>query len=362
MQNNLYFSRLDHLRFFAASLVVYFHFRGNSANDTSTWYLNPLHTFNLWVSNGSTGVSLFLVLSGFLFCVISKGGEKDINYWFFIKNRILRIFPLLTVVFFIVICIGRKESTPIDILRLLTLQLNTGTSRLGWGEEYYPIGVIWTIAVEFQFYLIFPFLALFLKNNGKRYIISLIAFFILVRTGMVIMKGGGIHYNLYSSIIGRIDQLLIGITAGSMYLKGFGRNLPNNIKFISPFIFILLITIYMAAHKSNEFISIAGFTTEAFLWCGFIYSYILFPVRMPKYLDLSLSKLGMVSYSMYLLHQPIGWPVVMSGIMGGLSSHRLLAVTLVILPMVIAVSFLSFYVIERPFLMLKVKYFKEKAA
>lgn len=358
MSNNFYFSRLDHLRFFAASLVVYFHFRGSSTGEVYHWFINPSHTLNLWINNGFTGVSLFLVLSGFLFCVISDAGKKEINYWLFIKNRILRIFPLLTVVFFIIICISRETSTPLDILRLLTLQFNTGSKDFGWGEDYYPVGVIWTIAVEFQFYLIFPFLIVFMNKQGKKYLASLIMLFILIRYGMYIMKGGSIHYNLYSSIIGRIDQLLIGMIAGSAYIKGFGKSFPTIIKFIAPFAFIILITLYMGIDKSKQFLAIAGFPVEGALWCGFIYSYILMPINIPSGIDYTFAKLGMVSYSMYLLHQPIGWPVVISGILGDLNSHRVMAVTFVILPVIVAVSFLSFYTIERPFLMMKVKYFK----
>src|SRR5438445_4438592 len=78
--------RLDHLRFLAAGLVVVYHY--------SHWKLpqwsgsNPL--VNL-VRVGHTGVALFIVMSGFLFGIITNG--KRISYRLFIINRIIRIYP-----------------------------------------------------------------------------------------------------------------------------------------------------------------------------------------------------------------------------------------------------------------------------
>lgn len=60
------------------------------------------------VRKWGSGVSFFLVLTGFLFCQISKGGEKNIKYWGFVYNRILRIFPLTIFLVFIIICYSRQ--------------------------------------------------------------------------------------------------------------------------------------------------------------------------------------------------------------------------------------------------------------
>lgn len=159
--NTVYIERLDHLRFFAALLVVYHHFRSAINLNNITWE-NPIkdsitYFIKSWLINGSSGVSLFLFLTGFLFCTISANGTKSIDYKKFIYNRILRIFPLLLVIIFIIICINRQNSDPMDILRLLTLQLNTGNPYTGWGQQFFPSGPIWTIGVEFQFYLLFLF-------------------------------------------------------------------------------------------------------------------------------------------------------------------------------------------------------------
>ena len=60
--------RLDSLRFIAALLVIFVHFRGDI--DSTYTNLDSIRSvIVLWIKNGSAGVSLFLVLSAFLFTV-----------------------------------------------------------------------------------------------------------------------------------------------------------------------------------------------------------------------------------------------------------------------------------------------------
>uniref|UniRef100_UPI0012FF997F acyltransferase family protein n=1 Tax=Escherichia coli TaxID=562 RepID=UPI0012FF997F len=110
--NSQYLSRIDHLRFFAATFVVFVHsytaFGGKKSN-------NPFINFML---AGDTGVTLFLVLSGFLFTIISNGGKKDISYKSFIFNRFIRIFPLLSVAWITAMSLSRGTATFSDALSL----------------------------------------------------------------------------------------------------------------------------------------------------------------------------------------------------------------------------------------------------
>ncbi|EEZ5691579.1 TPA: acyltransferase [Escherichia coli] len=121
--NSQYLSRIDHLRFFAATFVVFVHsytaFGGKKSN-------NPFINFML---AGDTGVTLFLVLSGFLFTIISNGGKKDISYKSFIFNRFIRIFPLLSVAWITAMSLSRGTATFSDALSLFLFS-NLQTSPL----------------------------------------------------------------------------------------------------------------------------------------------------------------------------------------------------------------------------------------
>lgn len=355
--NHSYLSRLDHLRFFAAVMVIIHHCRGTINYNGSISGISDLAS--LWIRWGSSGVSLFLVLSGFLFCVIADAGRKDLQYSKFIKNRILRIAPLATLFVFIAICVNQNESTPMDIFRLLTLQLNTGSPGTGWGYKLYPMGPIWTIAVEFQFYLLFPFLAAFMGKNGVKAIVGIIAVFILIKTSLVIFNGTGIYYRLYHSIIGRLDQLLIGMIAGYCYIQGYFKNSRA-----MPLLMIAasLIGVSIFMHLNSQMLKWFmpfSFTFEALFWSLLIYGYVTFRLDINQKLDAALSYLGGLSFSMYLFHLAVAKALYMTT----LNPHQtkwgyVFNALAFILPLTIAISALTFKFIEKPFLELRVKYTK----
>lgn len=353
MNEKKHLNRLDHIRFYAATLVIFYHFRGK-VYDMSDGLLSLKSSLAAWINNGASGVSLFLVMSGFLFCIISGEGSKNINYFKFLQNRVLRIFPLLTVVLFTVICVTRPTSSPDDIFRLLTLQLNTGP----FNDKVFPVGPIWTIAVEFQFYLIFPFLALFMSQYGYKHLLLLIACAVIIKLGVVTIKGDSQFGNLYNTITGRLDQFLIGMLFGLAYNRIDKIKLlaHRSIKCISLLASVLAITLYFLADKSLWFKSVIGFTLEGVLWGWFIVSYLKIPFTINRHIDSLLCNLGAISFSMYLLHFPIGEALKASGLIYKNGMSFIESTALIILPVVIVISTLTYNAIEKPFLSMKVKY------
>lgn len=355
--NYKYLSRLDHLRLFAALLVVFHHFRGNIVND---YNINAIPSFSdiakVILIGGSTGVSLFLVLSAFLFTLISDSGNKKIIYKKFIFNRVLRIFPLTILLLLIVITINRANSTPMDILRLLTLQLNTGNAMTGWGHDIFPSGPIWTIAVEFQFYLIFPFLIFFLRESGVLQIIYILIFFILIRYITIQLNSPDIYYNFYHSILGRMDQFLIGILLGYFYTNK--RIKVDNIQcIIIIFLSITGLLILFKLNQDMEFRAVLGFPLEAICWAGIIISYLSFRFDGLNPLSRVIAFLGGLSFSMYLLHLPIGLAVnQIFNLSEPNSITESILQTCFRLAFIIPISLLSYLAIEKPFMKLRVKY------
>ncbi|MDG2916319.1 acyltransferase [Bisgaard Taxon 10/6] len=353
-----YMTRLDHLRFFAALLVIFFHIKGKIILAPEDFGLSGAFSsisnfIKNWIFNGSTGVSLFLVLTGFLFCIISDCGHKKIKYSGFIYNRILRIFPMMVLLAFIVITASRQTSTPMDIFRILTLQLNTGHKYTGWGHEFYPSGPIWTIGVEFQFYLLFPFLAFFLVRYGVKYLVGLATLIILIKYNLFILKGNGIYYNLYHSIIGRLDQFIIGMIFAVIYKSHFIENFKGkNISALCLMIVSLLVLMTCFGKKDT-----LSFTIEAICWGGVILAYLSMNLFNSKFVDKFLAKLGELSFSIYLLHLPI---VDMLNRMFELSQPTTLTDSIIAfswkIPVVVMIALLTFTLIEKPFMSLRVKY------
>lgn len=359
--NTNYFSRIDHLRFFAAALVLFHHFRGNislpSLNDTNQISRFIEYFFNFWALNGSTGVGLFLFLTGFLFCIISDYGNKKIRYSGFIYNRILRIFPLLMVIVFIVITMNRAQSTPMDILRVITLQLNTGSPYASWAQDFYPAAPIWTIGVEFQFYLLFPFFSLFLLKYGIRYLLLLILIMIGIRYNMTILSSKPLYTDFYHSIIGRLDQFLIGMLFACLVNRGYFSWLKNKLFALVFFSATLFLLMYILPFRAKPFYSYYFFTIESVLWGCIVVSYFLVEIKLPRIGDTIFSKLGEISFSIYLLHLPIGFMLSKSlNLPAPGTTYELLPIFLLKLSITVIVSFITFYTIERPFMSMRVKY------
>lgn len=360
-QNFRYISRIDHLRFFAFLLVFLFHFRFEFPGEMQLSTANPAsikEMLKLWVEGGYSGVSLFLVLSGFLFCLIADGGNKNIRYLPFIYNRILRIFPLLTVLVFIVISVHRGESTPMDILRLLTLQLNTGHPWTGWGHsELFPSGPIWTIAVEFQFYLIFPLLIGFVRQNGLRWLCLAMLLMIVIRLLVIGNASPQMYYPFYHTILGRLDQFLIGMFAAILYLH-YPRFLSRPAAQWLCVVFLLVAFPYLFHQRKESWFGAAfSFPCEAILWSLFIVLYLRFPFPNSPRIDRALAWLGSLSFSLYLFHEPVLFFMMKkAGLAQPHSLSDLLLKSALIIPVVILFAALTYYTVEKPFFAKRVKY------
>ncbi|WP_438898058.1 acyltransferase family protein [Enterobacter asburiae] len=353
-----YISRLDHLRFLAASLVVFVHVYsasgGYSGHSSSNFFLK-------FFLSGNTGVTLFLVISGFIFTVITKAGAKEINYKLFLLNRIKRIAPLLIVALVISISLNRATVTFNDVMSMFFL------SNMAESPLIKTFGPTWTIAIETQFYLIVPFLLIFLNKNGIKYIISLSLFWVLIRALLILTYQNSLgeepevgHYS-YLTMIGRFDQLLIGMIAGYLYLN-YKQLFTSKILFIisTVIVFIAISRIYkLDAWNSLKPSSVLLTYFEALVWALFILSYICVSMKLPEWLDNSLSKLGEISYSQYILHVLlIGFFSSYTGWLELVADPKLNAIFnfLLFLPIVLIFSKLSYELIEKPFLQMRKKY------
>lgn len=119
------------------------------------------------------GVIIFFVISGYF--ISSVLTERDESYFLFLKRRFTKIYPLLivvlTVVFFLFYLLN--DSLTLNIIKssLFTLmglsniyQIKSGMSYFERTGDMYPLLHTWSLAIEIQFYLIFPFLINFTKK------------------------------------------------------------------------------------------------------------------------------------------------------------------------------------------------------
>jgi peptidoglycan/LPS O-acetylase OafA/YrhL len=198
-----YLIQLDALRAIAITGVLVAH------HLPSSWWINSTLQW------GGTGVRLFFVISGFLITGILlrarervSSGQETIGgaLKIFYIRRALRIFPI----YYLVLAIAVAADTPPvreSILWHLAYATNFYISiQNSWPGE---IAAFWSLAVEEQFYLIWPcFILLCPQKWLKAGIIGTIALGVVSRYLMVKFNFNGIW--IASSLLTQLDLLGVG--------------------------------------------------------------------------------------------------------------------------------------------------------
>ena len=147
---------LDTLRGIAVSLVVCFHAFGLTYGVTGlSGVPRVLVAFTM---SGWVGVNLFFVLSGFLITGILLDTKSRPDYYRrFYLRRALRILPLYYAVLLLLFVLARsglvQRHVSWSFLALSGVYLANMASLLGVPMQY---GVLWSLAVEEHFYLLWP--------------------------------------------------------------------------------------------------------------------------------------------------------------------------------------------------------------
>jgi peptidoglycan/LPS O-acetylase OafA/YrhL len=350
-----YSPRIDQLRWLAAAIVFLFHFElayrslGAAAPDSYWWGL---------VTEGHTGVALFFTLSGFLFMQIALR-QQQIVYRSFIANRVLRILPLYLTVFMLALSIGRDKFQPQDILYIFTSNLGNAPT-----SASVVTGAAWCIALEFAFYLVFPFLSRFAIERGTGYLLQLLGLMVFFKL-MVYSENERSTAMYFSTFVGRFDQFLIGMLLAMLY-HARPAAWARHSRWLLP-LSVLLVICNSALQARVAPLNVVPRHTfwitwsllESSGWALLIVSWVSWPGRVPARLERALNHGGKISFSFYLLH--MGVIHLLSRKLGMVTLSGVLWLdTLLMLVLVYGVTWalasLSFAAIEAPFLALRRQY------
>jgi peptidoglycan/LPS O-acetylase OafA/YrhL len=204
--NIKYLPQIDHLRAAAAIWIILYHGEQiigaylRTGGDFVGQWQHTLNPFLAVVREGHSAVALFMVLSGFIFTYGSYG--KIISYGGFLKNRILKIYPLFLCVIFLSLAVNPQVFSLSDFVTTVLPLANVRMLPNG------PlVSMSWAIAVEFQFYLIFPFLLRFLNDDAFKFVAAAISCALLFRL-IGIGLGANARDLSYWHLAGRIDQFV----------------------------------------------------------------------------------------------------------------------------------------------------------
>jgi peptidoglycan/LPS O-acetylase OafA/YrhL len=129
---------------------------------------------------GWSGVDLFFVLSGFLVTGILEDSRRGIDFRSFYARRVLRIFPAYYAFLLLRLLLMRTGTLPQlpaldgrDVFYLFSYLTNVAIAfHLSTPEAYtFDLGIFWSLAVEEQFYLLWPLLAWGLSPRGFRKVV-----------------------------------------------------------------------------------------------------------------------------------------------------------------------------------------------
>ncbi len=192
---------LDGLRGLAVLLVLACH----SAVVTGSIFQT---TLNLVFGAGWVGVDLFFVLSGFLITgILYASRDSPVYYKSFFARRFLRIFPLYYVVVIITILLKRSAFHLPDVASLLFFYYNWQAVLLG--HHLPAVNSLWSLAVEEQFYLVWPAIVL---HSSKRALMWLCAagMVLALPLRLIILVHSNRFQSAYYITPCRMDALLLG--------------------------------------------------------------------------------------------------------------------------------------------------------
>ena len=204
---------LDGLRGVAVLMVVAWHYLGATLDPTlGFWAKATARTLIL----GRTGVDLFFVLSGFLITGIILARTRPAIGFLgsFYLRRALRILPpylILVAVFWLIVATGASNpafNADTPWWRHLSFTQNLWMSENArWGPD--AISVTWSVAIEEQFYLVFPLLMLLLPRRAVPAMLVAAALASITWRAWV-YAGPQTAFTAYVSTLARLDALAFG--------------------------------------------------------------------------------------------------------------------------------------------------------
>jgi peptidoglycan/LPS O-acetylase OafA/YrhL len=335
------FDQIDGLRFFAVFGVVCAH-----------WYWSGHELMDIGPF-AARGVDLFFVISGFLITlglIRSKEGTTEVKtslYKFYIR-RFLRIFPIYYLTLLFVYIFWHSQMGNSIGWYLLYLCNFHSIKIQGFGIA----GQFWSLSVEEQFYLIWPFIILYTPRRG---LFSVMTLSIMLSIAMKIYwcLANVSFWTPYMHPLGCLDVLAMGALLAYFYY--FFEDRLKAVLFnpiIASVVFIQMIA-FVACHYIGKF----GFIYDAGMRTSFgIFSMWLIGRSVFGFMGLTgyilnisaIKYIGKISYAIYLFHDFV------PGILLGMKYPENPNLRFLVYGIVtIGMASISWYLFERPILRLK---------
>jgi peptidoglycan/LPS O-acetylase OafA/YrhL len=329
--------------------------RGISVLSVYFYHINLLVLNQNIFKGGFIGVDIFFVISGYIITHITLRNIKNNSFSItkFYLRRIKRILPITFIVLFILVL----YSSIFDTTSRFNLNFDLVKSSFYFftnyelyykeiaynqiNSELIPLLHFWSLAIEEQFYFIFPLI--FILKKKIRNLLIIIVFFISLLMFIDVAYNNFSKSFYYTHL--RIWEIIFGVgiaIVNNDYKIKF-KYYYNYIKYI--LLFLIFLFILFGDQKDFYPLNI--------IFIVFITGILLFKFEKEKknyILNSSfLNFYGKISFSLYLLHFPIFSFLRQHDLINKGEALNSLKVSLILLLIISVISFLSYRFIEQPF-------------
>ena len=308
-----------------------------------------------FLRSGEIAVFVFMIISGFVITHLMV--QKEEPYKVYIMRRFLRLWPvfavLITVLFALTFTPFPIRAANVDNLWIhylveMTMLHGLFPDQVLENSSQTLGGPGWSISLEWQFYIIAPlFLAAFLKPGWPRWVVlgALLVFYMLGMLGdidrptILAFDLGRLDWDKPSAIFLALPYFAFGMLSYWVFRQAGGA--PKTIA--SALIIALLLMTQIEDHKARLALGIWIFIM-AVMASGESPVSVIFDQPWLRWL-------GEISYSTYILHMPV-LLVVRDHVMPELAPRggvpQLIWTAVIAVPIIIAISTLSYYRLEKP--------------
>jgi peptidoglycan/LPS O-acetylase OafA/YrhL len=334
---------LDGLRGIAILLVFAHHYGSIGINSPHF----PARALAALCTFGWSGVDLFFVLSGFLITGILYDTRSDPGYYKkFYARRALRIFPVYYL-FALIMFLANSRWTWAHLTFLFYVGYPAVLISQSLGASVLRLHIfhLWSLAVEEQFYGIWPWLLAKLKNPLNA-CLSAIVFAFALRCAIQGLRLSSLWS--YTFLLCRVDSLAVGSAIALLLRRG--ANLMPWAPRVLGMTSAALLAICILQHTANPYYTpmlTAGPSLTAFAYGALL----LIALAHGRFFQLSVLRMfGKYSYGIYLFHFPL------IPVFEPLKPRLQWAYVPFCLLANLAIAATSFHLLEEPILRLK-KYF-----
>lgn len=348
----LYFPGLNALRFYAAFSVIIVHIGTNFGELRTRASIGTL--LEALVMDAQTAVTLFFVISGFLITsllLVERDRTSTVSIRKFYVRRILRIWPLYYLIasvgFFVLpLVLGESYAlydVPLRSIILVFALMPNFVGPLG------PLGHLWTIGLEEQFYVAMPWLV---KTRHLIFACSIVITLKLALEPVAAAFNSDAIMNLFYSA--RFEAMAIGAVGAWVV-----HNQHPTLKIIySPFAQIIVVVIFVYLTLVDVSVTSINTFIMSVSFAALIINVATNP-RSPLRVETPLTTyFGVRSYGLYMFHFPILYLTLWGLRSANITDTATYDVLLygITLGATLTITLLSYRFFEQPILRLKSRF------